>query len=123
MTNSISRRTDIPAFYGPWFMNRVAEGFAGWENPFGGQRHLVSLAPADYHLARFAELAAALLGHVNRCIVSFVWRYANINKARADTCHRTHDPDSAFLGYSKTKSDCLVADVRMQKESNANLRK
>ena len=40
---SISRRTDIPAFYGPWFERRLEEGFAGWENPFGGQRYLVSL--------------------------------------------------------------------------------
>lgn len=44
---SISRRTDIPAFYGPWFEHRMEEGFAGWENPFGGQRYLVSLNPDD----------------------------------------------------------------------------
>lgn len=44
---SISRRTDIPAFYGPWFERRLMEGFAGWENPFGGQRYLVSLKRED----------------------------------------------------------------------------
>ncbi len=160
---SISRRTDIPAFYGDWFMRRVAEGFAGWENPFGGRRQLVSLqradvwclafwsknfrpflphvrtlqqlgypcffnytitglppafethtvptedaidslralarqfspehihwrydpiilserTPVDYHLARFAGLAAALQGHVTRCIVSFVWRYSKVER-------------------------------------------
>ncbi|MBF4348939.1 DUF1848 family protein, partial [Vibrio anguillarum] len=27
MIISASRRTDIPAFYTPWFMNRVREGF------------------------------------------------------------------------------------------------
>lgn len=42
---SASRRTDIPAFYGSWFRNRLEEGFAGYVNPFGGQRHLVSLKP------------------------------------------------------------------------------
>ena len=26
---SVSRRTDIPAFYGDWFMRRLREGFAG----------------------------------------------------------------------------------------------
>jgi len=44
---SVSRRTDIPAFYGPWFAQRLAEGVAGWENPFGGQRYLVSLKRED----------------------------------------------------------------------------
>ena len=160
---SISRRTDIPAFYSDWFMRRVAEGFAGWENPFGGQRRLVSLqradvwclafwsknfrpflphvrvlqelgypcffnytitglpaifethtvpaqdaidslrelaqrfspdhinwrydpiilseqTPAAYHLARFADLAAALQGHVTRCVVSFAWRYSKVER-------------------------------------------
>ena len=144
-------------------MNRVAEGFAGWENPFGGQRHLVSLrradvrclafwsknyrpflpqlrtlqeqdipcffnytitglpsvfethtvpaddavdslrelaarfspdhinwrydpvilserTPPEYHLARFAGLAATLQGHVTRCIFSFVWRYSKVER-------------------------------------------
>lgn len=44
---SASRRTDIPAFYGDWFMRRVEEGFAGWENPFGGQKILTSLRSED----------------------------------------------------------------------------
>ncbi len=41
---SVSRRTDIPAFYGAWFAQRLRDGFAGYVNPFGGRRHLVSLA-------------------------------------------------------------------------------
>jgi len=44
---SVSRRTDVPAFYGDWFMARLKEGFAGVVNPFGGQRHIVSLKPHD----------------------------------------------------------------------------
>jgi hypothetical protein len=44
---SVSRRTDIPAFYADWFMERVSAGFAGYVNPFGGQKYLVSLKPAD----------------------------------------------------------------------------
>ena len=44
---SVSRRTDIPAFYGDWFMNRLKEGFAGYINPFGGQKYLISLKPED----------------------------------------------------------------------------
>lgn len=44
---SASRRTDLPAFYGDWFMQRIREGFAGVVNPFGGQRYHVSLKPED----------------------------------------------------------------------------
>ncbi len=44
---SVSRRTDIPAFYGDWFMNRLKEGFAGYVNPFGGRKYVVSLKPED----------------------------------------------------------------------------
>jgi hypothetical protein len=44
---SVSRRTDIPAFYGDWFMGRLKEGFAGMVNPFNGQKYFVSLKPED----------------------------------------------------------------------------
>jgi hypothetical protein len=44
---SASRRTDIPAFYGEWFMRRLEKGFAGVVNPFGGRKYIVSLKPQD----------------------------------------------------------------------------
>jgi hypothetical protein len=44
---SVSRRTDIPAFYGDWFMCRLKDGFAGVVNPFGGQKYIVSLKQKD----------------------------------------------------------------------------
>jgi len=44
---SVSRRTDIPAFYGDWFIRRLEEGFAGVVNPFGGRKYIVLLKPAD----------------------------------------------------------------------------
>lgn len=34
MILSVSRRTDIPAFYGKWFINRLNEGFVCVRNPF-----------------------------------------------------------------------------------------
>jgi len=34
MIISVSRRTDIPAFYSEWFMNRIKEGFVYVQNPF-----------------------------------------------------------------------------------------
>jgi hypothetical protein len=42
---SVSRRTDIPALYTEWFMNRIREGYAQYQNPFGGQMYEVSLKP------------------------------------------------------------------------------
>ena len=44
---SVSRRTDIPAFYGDWFMNRLKDGFAGVVHPFGGKKYIVPLKPED----------------------------------------------------------------------------
>ena len=44
---SASRRTDIPAFYGEWFLNRLRAGRVVAYNPFGGQRYEVSLRRED----------------------------------------------------------------------------
>jgi hypothetical protein len=33
MILSVSRRTDIPAFYSDWFINRLQEGFVYIRNP------------------------------------------------------------------------------------------
>lgn len=35
---SVSRRTDIPAFYTPWFMNRIRAGFCVYPNPLYPQK-------------------------------------------------------------------------------------
>ena len=44
---SASRRTDVPAFYAEWFVNRVRAGFCHWSNPFSGQIYRPSLTPED----------------------------------------------------------------------------
>lgn len=38
MIISASRRTDIPAFYTPWFMNRIREGFILTRNPYNANQ-------------------------------------------------------------------------------------
>ena len=40
---SASRATDIPAFYAPWFFDRLAKGYVRWRNPFNGKDSYVSL--------------------------------------------------------------------------------
>ena len=48
MIISASRRTDIPAFYGRWFVNRLRAGWCQVANPFNAnQVRTVSLAPED----------------------------------------------------------------------------
>ncbi|MFH1974042.1 MAG: DUF1848 domain-containing protein [Pseudomonadota bacterium] len=54
MIISASRRTDIPAFYTEWFMNRVRAGFCTVPNPFNpNQISNVSLAPENVDLFVF----------------------------------------------------------------------
>ncbi len=46
MIISASRRTDIPAFYGEWFMNRIYEGFVHVRNPMNrNQISTITLSP------------------------------------------------------------------------------
>jgi hypothetical protein len=45
MIISASYKTDIPAFYGEWFMNRLRAGYCRMVNPYGGQVYRVSLTP------------------------------------------------------------------------------
>lgn len=47
MIVSASYRTDIPAFYGDWFMRRLAAGACMVTNPYGGPRYRVPLAIGD----------------------------------------------------------------------------
>lgn len=48
MIISASRRTDIPAFFGDWFMDRLKEGSCSVANPYNpSQVSEISLMPAD----------------------------------------------------------------------------
>ncbi len=68
MIVSASYRTDIPAFYGRWFLNRLNAGFARVANPYGGPPGRVDLTPAAVdgflfwtrNLAPFQEALAAV---------------------------------------------------------------
>jgi len=50
---SASRRTDIPAFHGDWFMERIAAGGTTCINPFNGAEYTVSLRREDVALFVF----------------------------------------------------------------------
>lgn len=54
MIISASRRTDIPAFYAEWFMNRVRAGYCTVPNPFNhDQVSHISLEPEDVDVIVF----------------------------------------------------------------------
>ncbi|MDF2629811.1 MAG: hypothetical protein K0R39_3642 [Symbiobacteriaceae bacterium] len=47
MIISASYKTDIPCFYGQWFMNRLRAGYCKMVNPYSRQIYRVSLTRAD----------------------------------------------------------------------------
>jgi len=54
MIISASRRTDIPAFYSRWFINRIRDGYCLVPNPFNKhQINRISLTPADVDVIVF----------------------------------------------------------------------
>lgn len=54
MIISASRRTDIPAFYAEWFMNRIRAGYCTTVNPFNQKQvSYVSLKPEDVDVIVF----------------------------------------------------------------------
>lgn len=54
MIISASRRTDIPAFYAEWFMNRIRAGYCVVPNPFNRtQASSISLKPEDVDVIVF----------------------------------------------------------------------
>ena len=54
MIISASRRTDLPAFYTDWFMNRIRAGFCTVPNPFNPQQiSRISLSPEDVDVIVF----------------------------------------------------------------------
>ena len=63
---SVSRRTDIPAFYSEWFMNRIRDGYVRWVNPFSRLIHRISLRPEDVMaFVLWSKNYAPLLPHLD----------------------------------------------------------
>ena len=50
---SVSRRTDIPAFYMPWFMDQVTRGLIEVVNPFNQKVRQVNVSPERVHTMVF----------------------------------------------------------------------
>lgn len=67
MIISASRRTDIPAFYSEWFMNRLKEGYALIPNPRNSNRlGQVNLSPQNVDcIAFWTKNPTAMLGRLS----------------------------------------------------------
>jgi hypothetical protein len=66
MIISASRRTDIPAFYATWFMNRLREGYVLVRNPFNGHDSRVDLTPESADVIVFwSKNPRPLMGHLD----------------------------------------------------------
>jgi Domain of unknown function (DUF1848) len=67
MIISASRRTDVPAFYAKWFMNRIRKGYCTVPNPFNtNQVSRISLKPEDVDVIVFwTRYARPLLPFIN----------------------------------------------------------
>ncbi len=62
---SASRRTDIPAFYADWFINRLKEGSVAVQQPYSRKLIRVSLEPAELSAIVFwSKNYAPLLGRL-----------------------------------------------------------
>lgn len=86
MIVSASYRTDIPAFYGRWFLNRFRAGYARVVNPYGGRVGTVALRSGVDGFVFWTRNAAPFvdaLREVRRAGFPFVVQYTVTGYPRA----------------------------------------
>ena len=87
MIISASRRTDIPAFYAEWFMNRIREGYCTVPNPFNS-KHVsrISLEPEDVDIivfwTRYPHPLMPFLNELNKRGYRYYFLYTLMNNPR-----------------------------------------
>lgn len=88
MIISASRRTDIPAFYSEWFMNRIRDGYCTVPNPFSRKQvSRVELRPQDVDVIVFwTRNPRPLFRHLDeldRRGYRYYFQYTAMNNPRA----------------------------------------
>ncbi len=106
---SVSRRTDIPAWYSGWFMDKVDKGYCHVANPFNGKVEIVSLAredvdamvfwsrnykPALPHLRRLSDMGYRF--YFQFTIVGYPRFIDSYIPSAQSACRTAHDLNSAF---------------------------
>ncbi len=110
MIISASRRTDIPAFYAQWFMNRIRAGYCAVPNPFRrDQVSYVSLKPADVDVIVFwTRNPAPLLPHLaelDQAGFRYYFQYTLLDNPRA--IDPKSPPLAAAVDTFRKLSDCV----------------
>lgn len=87
MIISASRRTDIPAFYTPWFIRRIREGYCTVPNPFNRKQvSRISLAPSDVSVivfwTRYALPLLSKLKQLDQRGYRYFFQYTLMNNPR-----------------------------------------
>ena len=87
MIISASRRTDIPAFYAEWFMNRIREGYCTVPNPFNPKQvSRISLKPEDVDVivfwTRYPRPLLPFLAELNDRGYRYYFLYTLMNNPR-----------------------------------------
>ena len=91
---SASRRTDIPAFYAEWFMNRIRAGAVRYPNPFSNEVYALSLHPDDVHSVVFwSKHYAPLLLHLDELQERGYRFYSHYTITGAPRVLEPHVPD------------------------------
>lgn len=61
---SVSRSTDIPAFYADWFFERLKRGYSAWTNPFNGVTSYVAFSNTRF-IVFWSKNPKPLLEHLD----------------------------------------------------------
>lgn len=65
MILSVSRATDVPAFYSEWFFNRLERGYCRWRNPFNDADIYVSFENVHF-IVFWSKNPTALIPYISR---------------------------------------------------------
>lgn len=69
---SVSRGTDIPAFYADWFFHRLEKGYSAWTNSFNGVKSYLSCENTRF-IVFWSEYLRPLLPYLH------IFKERNIN--------------------------------------------
>ena len=110
---SVSRRTDVPAFYGEWFMNRVRAGWCAVPNPFNTKQvSRVEFDPRDTAIVFWTRWAAPFLKHIDELEqlgYRFYFQYTLVNYPKV------LDPKSPSLDKAITTFHRLAERIGPEK--------
>ena len=114
MIISVSRRTDIPAFYARWFVSRIREGYCTVPNPFNpNQVSRISLKPEDVDIivfwTRYARPLMPFLNELDDRGYRYYFLYTLMNNPRA------LEPKSPSHKRSLSTFQALSSRIGMEK--------